>query len=131
MSIPMNLATAAFGLLLATPAFADCKQDIESLDQAVIAAETGASTGETGMPATKHQEQVLQGQQQQDSQTTGAIAGGGETTTPHQEQVTKEQPSDKTRISDLLGQARKLADAGNEAGCREKVTELKALLGTE
>jgi hypothetical protein len=130
MSISMNLAAASFGILLATPALADCKQDIESLDQAVIAAQTGASTNETGMPATKHQEEVLPGQQQEDQTTTGAIAGG-EATTPHQPQVTKGQPTDKSRISELLGEARKLADAANEAACQEKVTELKTLLGTK
>ncbi len=130
MSLSMKLATAAFGILLATPAYADCKQDIESLDQAVIAAETGVSTGETGMPATKHQEQVLPGEQQEDQMTTGAIAGG-EATTPHQQEVMKGQTTDKNQISELLGEARKLADAGNEAACREKVTELKTLLGAK
>jgi hypothetical protein len=120
MSKSMTLAMATLGTMLATPAFAECKQDIESLDQAVIAAQTGAATDETGMPATEHQEQVLPGQQQ-DDETTGAIAGGGEAVTPHQQEVTKElTTTEKNRISDLLGEARKLAEAGNEAGAGKR-----------
>ena len=71
------LTTSAVILLIAGPAFADCSQEIESLKEAVTEAETGASTTETGMPATKHQEQVLAGDQQGDKAASGAPRGSG------------------------------------------------------
>ena len=83
------LTTSAAILLLAGPAFADCSQELDSLKQAVTEAETGASTAESGMPATKHQEQVLKGDQQGDKAASGDAAAGqaGVPASPHQEQV--------------------------------------------
>jgi hypothetical protein len=127
------LTTSAVILLIAGPAFADCSQEIESLKQAVIEAETGASTAESGMPATKHQEQVLAGDQQGDKAASGDAAAGqsGVPASPHQQQVLAEPgagPSGK-QAADLVSQASDLAAAGNEEGCMQKVAEAKDLLG--
>jgi hypothetical protein len=46
------LTASAVMLLIAGPAFADCSQEIQSLKAAVTQAETGASSAETGIPAT-------------------------------------------------------------------------------
>ena len=67
--------TAAFALILAGPAFADCNQELKALEQNVVAAGTGASTSETGMPGTKHQEEVLAAKQESgEPETTGSTA---------------------------------------------------------
>jgi hypothetical protein len=131
------LTTSAVVLLIAGPAFADCNQEIESLKQAVTEAETGASTAETGMPATKHQEQVLAGDQQGDKAASGDTAAGqaGVPASPHQEQVLAEPAAGKAasgqQATDLVAQASDMAAAGNEEGCMQKVAEVKDLLGID
>jgi hypothetical protein len=62
MSTRTSIA-AAFALILASPAFADCNQERKALEQNVVSAGTGASTSESAMPATKHQEELLAGKQ--------------------------------------------------------------------
>ena len=118
------LAASALATLLATPAFAACQDEISSLDQAVIAAETGAQSA----PATEHQEQVMGGEQEDDT----AEVGGVEAASPHQKQVVREIPDeDRTQASTLLTEARDSAEAGDEQGCMEKLAEAKKLLGMD
>jgi len=53
-----------------------------------------------------------------------------EAISPHQKQVTGQpagKPTDK--ISQLMVEARKMVDAGDEQGCMKKVSELKDLMG--
>jgi hypothetical protein len=126
------LITGAFTLLFAVPAFADCGQEIEALNEAVTQLETGASGAGTGLPATKHQEQVLAGQQQ------GATGAGGQgaadqadvPASPHQQQVLAgEQTGEQAAV--LIAEAREMAEAGDEEGCMQNVTQAKSLLGTD
>ena len=126
------LTSSAVILLIAGPAFADCSQEIESLKEAVTQAETGASTAGTGLPATKHQEQVLAGDQQGDEAAAGEDAAGqaGVPASPHQEQVLAE-PAAGGNAADLVAQASEMAEAGNEEGCMQKVAEAKDLLGID
>lgn len=128
------LTTSAVVLLIAGPAFADCSQEIESLKQAVTEAETGASTAESGMPATKHQEQVLAGDQEGDKAASGDAAAGqaGVPASPHQEQALAEPAAGgNAQAADLVSQASDMAAAGNEEGCMQKVAEVKELLGMD
>lgn len=117
---------AAAALWFAAPAVANCQEELNKLKQPTVAAETGAVTDNSGMPATKHQEEVLPGKQQDSGSTTGAV----EAISPHQKQVTgqpSEKPTDK--IGQLMAEARKMVDAGDEQGCMKKVSELKNLMG--
>lgn len=138
------VAASALALVFATPAFAACEDEIGSLDQAMVAAETGAATDSTGgMPATKHQQQVTgqeatgeQAAKDQDAAgekpSSGEVTGSVEAASPHQKQVLKEIPDDdRTTASTLLTEARDMAKAGDEQGCMDKVTEAKKLLGME
>ena len=126
------LIASAFTLLFTGPAFADCDQEIQGLNEAVIQAETGASSAGTGLPATPHQDQVLAGKQQGQSGVAGqdAAAQAGVPASPHQQQVlagaqTGQQPSN------LIAEARDMAKAGNEEGCMQKVSQAKSLLGID
>lgn len=121
---------AAVTLYFAAPAVADCQEELNNLKQPTISAETGAATDSTGMPATKHQEEVLSGKQGTGTETSGSTTGAVEAISPHQKQVTaqpSEQPADK--IGQLMSEARKMVDAGDEQGCMKKVSELKTLMG--
>jgi hypothetical protein len=122
--------TAAFALILAGPAFADCNQELKALEQNVVAAGTGASTSETGMPGTKHQEEVLAAKQKSgEPETTGSTAPAVTPTSPHQEQVTKRGTQSAEHANQLIAEARKLSAAGNEQECMKKAAELKDVLG--
>jgi hypothetical protein len=124
-------ATAAVALLLATPAFADCNQELAKLEQPTVSAETGASTSKSGMPVTKHQEQLLPGNQQ-DNQTTGSTSAGVKAISPHQEQVTGQGTGGSAdQLSRAMTEARQMAKAGDEQGCMNKVSELKNLMGAK
>jgi hypothetical protein len=130
------LTTSAIILMIAGPAFADCSQEIESLKEAVTEVETGASTAETGLPATKHQEQVLAGDQQGDKAASGAGGQADVPASPHQEQVLAEpaaggKAASGQQAADLVAQASDMAAAGNEEGCMQKVAEAKDLLGID
>jgi hypothetical protein len=129
-----SLITSAVLLVLAGPAFADCKQEIQSLSERVTQAETGASSADTGLPATPHQEEVLAGNQQGKS---GEAAGAGEADqgdmpeSPHQQQALAETQGGGQQPADLMAEARDMAEAGNEDGCMQKVTQVKSLLGID
>ena len=133
------LTTSAVLLVLAGPAFADCRQEIASLDQRLTgtasgaAGETtgaagtqqnqsggamataGASGGQSNAPATPHQQEVLAGAQQEQQPAQGAAAGSDQ----------------QVRASALLNQARELAQTGAEEECMQKVTEVKSMLGAD
>ncbi len=124
------LTVSALAIFLASPAFADCQQEVTKLDETVMTAETGAETGEGGMPATVHQEQVL-GENRTEGEAAGASdTGSVEAVSPHQREVLKDVPDDdRTQAATLLGEAREMAAAGNEQGCMDKLAEVKTLLG--
>ena len=132
MSIRFLTATAV-AVLLAAPAFADCEAEIASLDEAVIAAETGAVSGDTGMPATQHQEEVLGLDEQAEEADVATIVGGAaEPVSPHQQKVLADLPdAERAQLSDLLSEAREMAAAGDEAGCMASVAEARTQLGLD
>jgi hypothetical protein len=133
------LTTSAIMLLTTGPAFADCTQEVQRLEQAAIQAETGASSAGTGVPATKHQEEVLAGNQQ--TEESGGVAGGAGQSdvpaSPHQQQALEENQGGagnmaaEQQTADLITQARDMAEAGDEEGCMNKVGEAKSLLGID
>lgn len=130
----IRIATAsALVLAFASPAFADCGQELKVLEPNVITAETGASPSKSGIPATKHQEEVLPGKQQGGNpETTGATTGEVKPTTPHQEQVTGSRSDQSAEHpSQLMAEARKMSQAGDEQGCMKKLAELKGALGVK
>ncbi|MEH2538896.1 MULTISPECIES: hypothetical protein [unclassified Bradyrhizobium] len=131
MSTRIVTATA-FALILASPAFADCNQELKALEPNIVAAGTGAS--ETGMPGTKHQEEVLAGKQKSaEPETTGSTAAAVQPTSPHQEQVTSKSSTQKgaEQANQLMAEARKMSEAGDEPGCMKKAAELKDVLGVK
>lgn len=119
------LTTSAIMLLTTGPAFADCTQEVQRLEQAAIQAETGASSAGTGVPATKHQEEVLAGNQQ--TEESGGVAGGAGQSdvpaSPHQQQAVEENQGGAGKMAaeqqtaELIAQARDMAEAGDEQGC--------------
>ncbi|PSH59052.1 hypothetical protein CU102_27775 [Phyllobacterium brassicacearum] len=122
---------AAATLCFAAPAVADCQEELNNLKQATVSAETGAATDNSGMPATKHQEEVLSGKQQgSGTEVTGSTTGTVEAISPHQKQVTDQPSGSQTeKIGQLMAEAGKMANAGDEQGCMNKVSELKNLMG--
>ena len=74
-------------------------------------AETGASSAETGIPATQHQEQVLAGDQQADKGAAGAATGGQADipASPHQQQVLAEPAAGPSQGGDAAS-AQQAAD---------------------
>ena len=128
------VTAAAFALILAPPAFADCNQELKALEPNVVAAGTGASPSESGMPGTKHQEEVLAGKQKSaEPETTGSTAAAVQPTSPHQEQVTSKSSTQKSaeHANQLMAEARKMSEAGDEPGCMKKAAELKDVLGVK
>ncbi|OAP36255.1 hypothetical protein AU381_17145 [Sinorhizobium glycinis] len=129
MSIRLIAATA-IPLLLAAPAFADCRQELEKLGQAIVSAETGASG--SGASVTEHQEEVTAGEQKKGvgTEITGSTGTQTEAVSPHQEQVTGTRTGESAdKPSQLAAEARKMAEAGDEQGCMKKLTEIKDLIG--
>ena len=121
---------SGFALTLVFPALADCSKELTALEPNVVSAETGASPDATGMPLTKHQEETMAGGQVS-SETTGAT-GKVEPLSPHQEQVTgKRSGQAATHPSQVMAEAKKMAQAGDEAGCMGKVAELKKMMGVK
>ena len=117
-------------LALASPVLADCKEDLAKLEQPAVTAETGAATGKSGMPETKHQEEVLTDKQQSPSgEATGGTSGKVESLTPHQKEVTGMATDKSADVSQMMADARKSAESGDEAGCMRKVGELKDAMG--
>lgn len=134
----LRLAAAAAALtLVSAPAWADCAQDIEALDQAIVAAETGDAPAESGMPATEHQQEVLSEEPQgaqgdAPMETAAGPTGDVEAASPHQRQVTREISDDeRAEASALVEEARQLAEAGDEQACQAKLAEAEALLGMQ
>ncbi|WP_353644323.1 hypothetical protein [Mesorhizobium sp. WSM2239] len=129
----IRLATfTALSVMLAAPAFADCREELTKLEQPTVTAETGAATNEPGMPATQHQEELLPGAQGTTPEITGSTSDQVETITPHQEEVTRGTAGDEAdQVAALMTEAREMAEAGDEAGCMQKVTELKGMIGTD
>lgn len=131
------LITSALMLVIAGPAFADCAQELQSLDEAVVQAETGASP-DAAFPATPHQEEVLRGDQQGE---TGEGSGGPSSAgladapaSPHQQQVLEGAATAEgggQHPAELVADAREMAAAGNEEGCMQRVAQAKSLLGIE
>lgn len=146
----LPVLAAAGALLLAVPARADCLQQIERIDRAVVAAETGASAEQSGMPATKHQEQVLSeearversdmpasehqkqvlSEPDEDRAAAGSL-GDSNAASPHQRQVTKLDEGTREQASSLVDEARRLAESGREQACLGKVAEAEELIGVE
>jgi hypothetical protein len=127
------LITSAVLLAIAGPAFADCNQEIQRLEEAVTQAETGASA-DAAMPATPHQEQTLAGDQPSASEEAGSATGAGQAdvpASPHQQQALAETEGGEQQPADMLAEARDMAQAGDEEGCMQKVTELKSRLGVD
>jgi hypothetical protein len=128
------LITSAIMLAIAGPAFADCNQEIQSLDEAITQAETGASA-DAALPATPHQEEVIAGSQQ-GGEAPGATASGQSDVpaSPHQQQAlagTQAGEGGGQQPAELIAAAREAAKAGDEAGCLEKVAQTKELLGID
>ena len=127
MTIRILPAAAVFGLL-AFPAFANCEQELSKLNEAVTASETGATTEQ--VPATKHQEEVMSGDQGTASTEPNASSGQAvEAASPHQKVVRSKDAADAQHPSEMMKEADDLAKAGDEVGCMEKVTQLKELIG--
>ena len=128
------LITGAIMLAIAGPAFADCNQEIQSLEEAVTQAETGAST-DAALPATPHQEEALAGSQQGGGAAGPSDAGQADApASPHQQQVLAETSTGERggqQPADLIAEARDMAKAGDEEGCMQKVTQAKDLLGID
>jgi hypothetical protein len=136
------VTTSAIFVLISGPAFADCSQEIDSLKETVTQAETGASSAETGLPATQHQEEVLAGDQQGDKSGAGAGDAGQADVpaSPHQQQVLADPAAGPAgsgdaaageQAADLIAAAGDMSEAGNEEGCMQKVTQAKDLLGID
>ncbi|HWK63319.1 MAG TPA: hypothetical protein VNS34_00150 [Rhizobiaceae bacterium] len=125
-----TVTISGFVLILASPALADCMQELTALEPSVVSAETGATTNQSGMPVTKHQEETLAGKQV-DKETTGST-GEVKPTTPHQEQVTgKRSDQSAEHPSKVMADAKKMAQGGDEQGCMNKLTDLKEMLGAK
>jgi hypothetical protein len=127
----MCVSAAVFGLL-SFPAFANCEQELSKLKDAVTTSETGATTEQSGVPATKHQEEVLSGDKAETAatDTTGSTGTAVEAVSPHQKAVTGMKGStDAAHPSDMMKEAGDLAKSGDEAGCMTKVEQLKTMIG--
>lgn len=154
------VAAGAALTMLAAPAWADCAEDAEALEAQVVAAETGAATeasegmpatehqtevlsdeagaatgdsdsvAESDMPATEHQEEVLSGEEA--PMETGAGVGDVEAASPHQRQAVRALDEEtKAQASALLDEARSMAQAGDEAGCEAKLSDVRQLVGAQ
>ncbi len=102
------------------------------LTEAGTQLETGASGAGTGLPATTHQEQVLEVQQQAGTGAAGQSAAGQADVpaSPHQQQVLAGAQAGQ-QTTDLIAEARDMAEAGDEDGCMQKVMQVRRLLGTD
>jgi hypothetical protein len=126
------LITSAFTLLFTGPAFGDCNQAIQDVKGMVTEAETGAGSAGSALPTSPHQEQVLAGKQQGESGAAGQSAAGQSdmAASPHQQQVLAGGQTDQ-ELSDLVAEASEMAEAGDEEGCMQKVSEAKSMLGID
>jgi hypothetical protein len=124
--------SSAFTLLFTGPAFADCNQAIQDVKEMVTEAETGAGSAGSGLPTSPHQEQVLAGKQQGESGAAGQSAAGPAdmAASPHQQQVLAGGQAGQ-QLSDLVAEASEMAEAGDEEGCMQKVSQAKSMLGID
>ena len=120
------LTALAAALFIASPALADCQDDIAALEGQVTAGETGDAPDESGIPATKHQSEVLEGEQET-MESSGTADGTTAPSTEHQEK-TLETMEHSPDVAELLQQARDHAEAGDEEACNQKVEEARSLL---
>lgn len=117
----------AAAIFLATPALADCADEVASLESQVSAAETGAAPDDSGMPATQHQSEVLEGEQE----TMESSGTADSTTAPssqHQEE-TLSSVEGSSDVAQLLEEAREHAEAGDQEACSQKLEEARTQLG--
>jgi hypothetical protein len=134
MKTKLLLSAAIIGLM-SGPTWAGCVDELAKLESAVVTAETGASTDASGMEPTKHQQQVMSGDKSDKAgaetavtdETTASTGGQVEATSPHQQEVTGQ--SDAKSPDQMLKQASEMAKSGDEAGCMQKLSELKSALG--
>jgi hypothetical protein len=128
-------AAIAFLSLPFAAARADCAADAAVLDDEIVAMETGAAP-DAGMPATEHQQDVLSGQAPHETAAGPAGSAGDtgevEAVSPHQSQVMRGFDEESRNTATLLlAEAQARADAGDEAGCQEKLEETRKLLPAE
>jgi hypothetical protein len=126
------MIASAFALLFTGPAFADCDQAVQDLKEMATQAETGAGGAGSALPTSPHQEQVLAGKQQGETGPTGQSAADQSdmAASPHQQQVLAGGQADQ-QLSELVAEASEMADAGDEQGCMQKVSQAKGLLGID
>lgn len=125
------LIASASALLFTGPAFADCNQAIQDLKEMVTQAETGAGSAGAALLATPHQEQVLPGKQSDTGAGGQSAAGQAEVSaSPHQQQVLAGGEAGQ-QTATLIAEASEMAEAGDEQGCMQKVTEVKSPLGMD
>jgi hypothetical protein len=109
-------------------------REIERLNKAVTQAETGDST-DAALPATPHQEEALAGAQQGESKEAGAATSASQSDVPasphQQQQALAEAEGAGQQPADIIAEARDMAEAGDEEGCMEKITQVKDLLGID
>jgi hypothetical protein len=124
------LSAAVVGLM-SGPTWAECADDLAMMEASVVTAETGASTDPSGMEPTKHQQEVMSKDKTDkpaaDTDTTASTGGEVEATTSHQKEVTGQKGGNDP--AQMMKDASEMAKAGDEAGCMQKLTELKAALG--
>lgn len=127
---------AASFVLLATPALADCAQELAALESQDRASST------TTAPATPHQNQSVGGGT---SATQGTAAQGADgpasAASPHQMQALGGGGSgapaeaggvtNQEQVTALMGGARDMQSQGNEQGCMDLVNQAKELIGAQ
>lgn len=133
MVIPFTAVGLAALVLAAGPALAECKDDIAAIEDQVVAAETGAAPDESGMAATKHQSEVLTGEQET-MQSAGTAESSTAPATRHQEETlageeTTASQEASPEIGQLLQEARDHAAAGDEEACAQKLEEVRSQMG--
>ena len=130
MKTQLLLSVAIIGLV-SGPTWAGCAEELAKLEFAVVTAETGASTDPSGMEPTKHQQEVLSGDKSDkpktDTETTASTSGQVKAESPHQKEVTGQ--TDANSPDQMMKEASEMAKSGDEAGCMQKLTELKSALG--
>src|SRR3546814_603552 len=124
------LTLSAVLLASATPAFADCAQEIGELEARYKETETSA-------PETKHQAEALtmqQGQTETPASPPASGEGPAAAASEHQREVlegSEQAPSDQEQFAAILSDAKKLAEEGNEEACLERSAAARELLGGE
>ena len=130
------IVLTAFAVFLSAPASAqelEPEIDAATRDAIFAVATRGYANPDAAIPATPHQEQVLEGNQQgESSQAPSGPSSAGQAdvpASPHQQQTLEEGSGEQA--ADLVAEAREMAAAGDEDGCMQKVTQAKDLLGVE